>query len=353
MHISTAFVRTFFIILSLIFMVTYAVGTTLTPTALTYLWGIALGLIVGGVLIGLDILFKRFTLRSFNITVVGLFFGYLMSLALLLIFEAILEIAGTQPSHAVIEIIKIFIFLFGTYLGVLMTLRASDEIYVSIPFIKFTPAAQKTKDILLDPSTLNDPRIIDLAASGLLDQRLVLPRFALKDLYEQEEASDETIRSRARRALEVVKKLEGIPSLHLRYQDTDFPEVKDMPGKVLRLARLLDADVLSTDFNRMQVAQAEDTRIINLHTLSNALKPMMQRGQFLKIKVQRQGKEEKQGVGYLEDGTMVVVNGGGDFIGETIRTRVLSVKHTSSGRMIFCNVADNDEESLYDEEEYS
>lgn len=223
-----------------------------------------------------------------------------------------------------------------------MTQRASNEIYVSIPFIKFTPTAQQTKDVLLDLSALADARIIDLASSGLLDKRLILPRFLLKELHQQEESRDEYTASRCKRSLDVVKKLEMLPDLNLRFQDTDFPDVKEMTAKVLRLARLLDADILSADINRVQMSQTEGVRVINLFALSNALKPLMQKGEVLTIKIQRHGKEELQGVGYLDDGTMVVVNGGGDYIGESITASVLSVKHTSSGRMIFCNVADKE-----------
>lgn len=343
MSLSSAFVRALFVILSLIFMIAFALGTTSQPTLWTYAWGFGLGLIVCALLLLLDRFFKRFNLRSFNTAILGLLFGYLMALALVLIFDAVIAISGLHPKHDFVEIVKILLFLFGTYLGVVMTLRASDDLYVSIPFVKFSPEAPTTKEILLDLSALGDARLIDLAASGLLDKRLILPRFLLKELHQQEESPDEAVSSKAKRSTDVVKKLESMPGLHLRYQDTDFPEVKDMPGKVLRLARLLDADVISADINRIQTAQIEGVRIINIHSLSNALKPLMQRGEVLKIKIQRYGKDERQGVGYLEDGTMVVVNGGSDFIGKTITVTVLSVKHTTSGRMIFCNTAEEDE----------
>ncbi len=336
---STTFIRVLFVILSLVFMITYFVGMNLQPSPWDYAFGAGLGLAVGGVLIAIDFIFKRFNLRSFNIAIFGLFVGYLMALALLLLMDTLIKITAIHPTHFVVEGAKIFLFLFGTYLGVITTLRASNELYLSIPFVKFTPKAQQTKDVLLDLSALCDPRIIDLAASGLLDRHLVLPRFLLKELHAQEE--DEECGPRVKRALEVVKKLESLPELNLRYQETDFPDFKESTDKVLRLARLLDASVLSADINRVQMIQAEGIRVININALSNALKPLMQRGEVMNIKIQRHGKEDLQGVGYLEDGTMVVVNGGGDYIGESITVHVLSVKHTSSGRMIFCNVAED------------
>ncbi len=267
-----------------------------------------------------------------------------MGQALVLTFNSVLSISTTTFTlmPQAIEIIKIALFLFGLYLGTIMTLRASDELYVSIPFVKFTPTAQKKKDIIIDSSILSDSRIIDLAASGLVDHHLILARFMIKELYAQAEMAVETTKVKARRCLDTLKKLEELPELELRYNDTDFPEIKDQTGKIIRLARLLDANILTADISRIESATIEGVRIINLHTLSNALKPLMLAGEHIKIKIQRYGKEPRQGVGYLEDGTMVVVNGGGDFIGEQIEAQVLSVKHTSSGRMIFCNAIDGE-----------
>ena len=123
----------------------------------------------------------------------------------------------------------------------------------------------------------------------------------------------------------------------MRFSETDFQEFKDPISKLVHLARIIEANIITTDINRIQQSMIEGVRVINLHSLSNALKPLTQSGEFLTIKIQRYGKEARQGVGYLDDGTMVVVNGGADYIGEVIKTQVLSVKHTSSGRIIFCN----------------
>lgn len=294
---------------------------------------------MGILLIGVDSLFKKFNLRSLNIVLLGLFIGYLLATALLLVLGALVSLLGLHPSHYIVDVAKIFLFLFATYVGVLMTLRSANELSVSIPFIHFTPDAHSVKKMILDPSALSDLRVVELALSGLLDQRLVLPRFLLKELYEEEESSDELTNYRAKRSLEVIKKLEAIPDLGIQYQDTDFLDIKELSGKIARLARLLNADLLSADTQRTHI---EGIRIINIHALSNALKPLMQKGELMKIKIQRQGKEERQGVGYLEDGTMVVVNGGGDFIGKTITAFVLSVKTTTSGRIIFCNLSEEE-----------
>ncbi len=229
------------------------------------------------------------------------------------------------------------LMLFCSYIGLLATMRASEELYISIPFFKFKPSEEKKKNFLLDHSILSDMRLLEIVSSGLFDNLLIIPRFVIKDLYEALENSDDLVRTKAKRSLDLLKKLESLPELNLRYSETDFPDIKDSTSKIVHLARLIDAQILTVDINKVQQSNIEGVRIINLNTLSNTLKPLTQATEYLSIKIQRYGKEPLQGVGYMEDGSMVVVNGGAAFIGETIKTQVLSVKQTSSGRMIFCN----------------
>lgn len=344
MNLSLAFTRTLFTVLSLFFMTTYMISGPGGYSAANLLIGLALGGTLALLLAGFDLLFKRFNLRAFNISIIGLLIGYLMGQALVLVLSAVLDISSAsihlEPQR--LEVIQIALFLFGLYLGTLMTIRASDELYMSIPFVRFNSTTQKKKDLILDHSALCDARIIDLAACGILDHHLVIPRFLVKELHIQAESLDEAMRNKAKRSLEIVKKLEAIPGLEVRFNDTDFHEIKDLNNKMIRLTRLLDANVLTADISRLQTAIVEGVRFINIHSLSTALKPMMQAGEIIKIKIQRYGKEPRQGVGYLDDGTMVVVNGGGEYIGEIIEAKVLSVKHTTSGRMIFCNAQDEE-----------
>jgi len=348
MNISLVFVRIFFAIISIFFMTTYMLSRpTEWSWAVNTVLGVSIGVVFSLLLLGFDTLFRRFNLRSFNITVIGLFVGYLMGQALVLICNVILDLSALflVLTPRALEIIKIALFLFGTYLGSIMTLRASDELYISIPFVKFAPTTQKKRDLLIDASILSDARIIDVCTTGILDQHLIIPRFVIKELYTHIEMDDEQIKSKARHSLDVIKRLEQIPSLGLRFNDADFPEVKDILNKYIRLARLLEANILTADVNHVQTVSIEGVQFINLHALSNALKPLMQTGEVIRIKVQRYGKEPRQGVGYLDDGRMVVINGGGSFVGSVIDAKVLSVKHTSSGRMIFCNACMDEEDN--------
>lgn len=296
------------------------------------------GLILLITLLSVDLILKRFNLRAFNTAILGLFAGYLMAQAILMLASGIM---GSQESAFEATPIRFLVFVCCSYFGLTMTSRASEEMLISLPFIELKSASQKKKDILVDLSILADSRIIDLASSGLLDHHLIVPRYAVKELSSlAETTTDEAIKVKTRRSLDLIKKLESLPTLDLRYTETDFPEIKDPMSKLIRLARAMDTHIITSDINRIQQSSIEGVRIINIHMLSNALKPITQAGEFITIKIQRYGKEARQGVGYLEDGTMVVVNGGAEFIGENIKAYVLSVKHTSSGRMIFCNAAE-------------
>ncbi len=352
MSTTVIFIRLFFLLISLIFSTAYAVSMPGGFSPLSVGIGLGIGLVIFGFLLGLERLLRNFELRSFNIAMIGLFFGYLMGQALVLILSASLTLGQLDPAPEVFSLLKVMIFLFAAYLGMMMTCRAAEELHLSIPFVKFQAATQKKKDFIVDQSALLDTRLIDLAASGLIDNHLVVPRFLLKEFYANLESLDDSFKGKARRGLEVLKKLEGIQSLGLRYVETDFPEIQDSDQKVTRLSRMLNANIITGDQNRIKQSTIESTegvRVVNINSLANSLKPLSQSGETLEIKIQRYGKEAGQGVGYLEDGTMVVVNGGADYINKTIKTHVLSVKHTSSGRMIFCNALEGDYEEAEEE----
>jgi uncharacterized protein YacL len=340
MNISSVFTRVVFSILSILFFTTFAMSTLPYGPWVNTVIGAASGFVFCLLLFSTEYLFQRVSLKAMNMTSLGLLFGYVLGQAVVLGFTGLLNIASIALWPETIALIKSSIFLFCFYSGVLLTFRAAEEIYVSIPFVKLKPTVQKKKDFLLDISILTDSRMIDLVSSGFLDSHLILPRFVMKQLYEMAESQNDAQKSKARRALEVVKKMEEISLLDLRYNETDFPEVKDIQGKLVRLARLLDAHILTADMSQIEQSSIEGVRIINIHSIAKALKPLTQSGEYIQIKVQRYGKEARQGIGYLDDGTMVVINGGAEFIGEIIKVQVLSVKHTSSGRMIFCNATD-------------
>lgn len=296
-----------------------------------------------------EIFFKKLSLKILNTTTLGIFFGYILGQAVVLLLNGLLDLGAIVLAPAVLPGIKAAIVLFCVYFGTILTFRATEDIYISIPFIKLKPSAQKKRDLIVDHSILSDTRMIDLAASGLLDNQLVIPRFIENEICELAESQNESHRSKARRSQEVIRKLEALPHLELRFSESDFADVKDVQEKLVRLARQTEANILTADMSQVEQSSIEGIRVINIHSLAKALKPLTQSGEYIVIKVQRYGKEARQGVGYLDDGTMVVINGGADYIGEVIKGQVLSVKHTSSGRMIFCNAIEESEELLSQE----
>lgn len=350
------FMRVFFMLLSIFFMTTFMIsckeisGKTSCADGFPFeraTIGVLLGLLFGGFLIVCDRLFRKFNLRAFNIIILGIFIGYLMGQALVLVFHGVL-IIGAQSikiSPHTIELIKVSFFLFGIYLGALLTMKAADEFYISLPFVKFAAITQRKRDLLLDGTALSDPRIILMAQTGLFDHQFILPSFVIKELYNQLESSEESTKKRARNGLDHMKALEEMSHFGLRINETDFPEIRDsknrLQAKLFRLARLLDANILIANVNHLEV-QKEDVKVINLHALGQVFKASVDTGTVIEIKILRVG-QPGQGVGYLDDGTMVVVNGAHSKVGSYIKASVISEKATGAGLMIFCKICEEEE----------
>lgn len=345
--------RVLFLILSMLLMTLYMTSSP-EPLALTH---VAIGLGFGALLFGLflssEALLKRIQLRSFNALIIGLFIGLLFGKAITSIFETFLEISALSSafSTGTLSLIKASFFLWGAYTGTRLTYKASENFCLEIPFIKFLVSSEKKRLFVIDPSALYDSRIVDLCTTGLFDHCLVIPGFITKELHALAEVGDDLIKQKAKKALETLKKLESTPGIEITFHPSDFPDLKESSEKTIRLATLLQASILTSEISKVQTA--DKIKIININALSTALKPVMQAGESIKIRVQRIGKEPKQGVGYLDDGTMVVINGGGSYLSQTVGAKVLSVKHTVSGRMIFCNLLDEDPLLETAEEEYA
>lgn len=355
------FIRIFFAAAAMIAFAAYF-GTVWEFTP----YSIALGVIAGGVLTIFLTLCEKIssaaTMRRATVVVCfGLGLGYLLAQTLLTILTNTTLFTDLRITHLIVNLVC-------AYIGLVAIDRAAAQIELwltgasvsrsttSAPLaagkkkgeLASSAAAQQQQErrILPDTSALADPRIIDLAASGILDDRLTISKAILTELYNQADNEEDPQKTRARRALDAIKKLEAIPSLQIHYSDFE-PNIASNDGSchafTIAVAKELHASILTADISRLQQTAVDSVRIINLNDLSNALKPLMQAGEVISIKVQRYGKEPRQGVGYLEDGTMVVVNGGATYIGETIQAHVLSVKHSSTGaRMIFCNAIEED-----------
>ena len=192
--------------------------------------------------------------------------------------------------------------------------------------------------MLVDTSAIIDGRIGDLISTGFVDRELVIPVFVLQELQRVADSTDPQRRARGRRGLEVVHDLR-LSSHPVATPEVPVPDVTDVDAKLVRVAHDLDMPILTTDYNLNKVAQIQGVQVLNVNDLANALKPAVLPGEALRVKVIREGKEAEQGVGYLDDGTMIVVEGARDHIGEHVETEVTSVLQSPSGKMIFTRLA--------------
>lgn len=222
--------------------------------------------------------------------------------------------------------------LFG-YWGVKLGLERRDEI---LAMIRGWPIARVTPTIV-DTSAVIDGRLLDIARAGFIRGRLVAPHFMLGELQSVADSPDATRRQRGRRGLEIIEELKSIPGVEIEVTDHSYPEIPEVDHKLIRVAKELGGAILTTDYNLNKVATLEGVVVLNINDLSNALKPAVVPGEELVVTVLKEGKEHNQGVGYLGDGTMVVVEGGRRHMSETITVTVTSLIQTAAGRMIFAS----------------
>jgi len=211
-------------------------------------------------------------------------------------------------------------------------------------FARAEPDAREprsTKAYLLDTSVIIDGRIANVCRTGFLDGELLIPRFILKELQYIADSADTLRRNKGRRGLEVLGELQENPDLRVRILDDELDNISDVDAKLIALAKQLSASVLTNDYNLKSVAELEGVTVLNMNELANAVKPEVLQGEAMSIRVVREGKEPSQGIGYLDDGTMVVVDGGKYYLNQTISVEVTSVLQTSAGRMIFARIRDD------------
>jgi uncharacterized protein YacL len=239
------------------------------------------------------------------------------------------------------EILPIIVALLLAYFGVAVFVSRQSEILGSFSFLSKSGAdgrrsgMENGRNILLDTSVIIDGRISDIARTGFISGTLLIPRFVLAELQHIADSSDKMRRQRGRRGLEVLANLQKDPRLPVNISDIDVEGAREVDDKLVILARQMHVPILTNDFNLNRVAELQGVTILNINELANAVKAVFLPGEELTIKVIQEGREARQGVGYLEDGTMVVVQDGGDYIGQDVPTSVTKVLQTAAGRMIF------------------
>ena len=283
----------------------------------------------GLLIILFEIGMRRISVRGLSSAVFGLLLGLVMSR---IVYEAIILFGPLQENLKIIRAIMTFIFC---YLGMIMAIRGKDEFNIIIPYVRLSRQDESESMIVIDTSVIIDGRITDICKTKFLEGKLIVPRFVLKELQQIADSSDPIKRQRGRRGLEVLNTIQKDLGVHLTIHEEDFPDVPEVDAKLVKLAKLLGAMVLTVDFNLNRVATIQNVRVLNINELANALKPVVFPGETMEIKLIKEGKEHNQAIGYLEDGTMVVVEEGRKFIGQTMKVAVPSVLQTQAGRMIF------------------
>ena len=270
---------------------------------------------------------------------IGLTGGLIIAfLAKSVLFEFI-TFAGPTGSYIAI-VIYIVVSIFAAYLGA--RVGAKQRVGVGVGRLTSVAVASGGTPKVLDTSVIIDGRILDIVSSGFLDGPLLLPRFVLRELQNIADSSDAMRRTRGRRGLDVLTKLQAISPLEI--VERDFDTVGEVDAKLVLLARERGGKLVTNDFNLNRVANVEGVPVLNINELASAVKPVLLPGEELRVALIKEGKEPHQGVGYLDDGTMIVVENGRRQVGETVDVAVTSALQTAAGRMIFARMKDDDAE---------
>jgi uncharacterized protein YacL len=294
---------------------------------LVTLSGLLAGAGAGGLAVALEIASRRIALRPLLWTTAGAAAGLLAGLLLGL---ALSPLVGGASA-----LLRTATGLIGAWLGGMLAARRVSEAAVPAD-----PAGDSPR--LLDTSVLIDGRIADVAEAGFLDGAVIVPAFVVRELQRLADAGDGLRRGRGRRGFDVLDRLRRCPGVRLDLTETDFPEIAGVDAKLVALARARGARLLTHDTALGRVAALGGVSVGNLNDLAAALRPVALPGEPMQVQVQREGKEPGQGVGYLEDGTMVVVEGGKRFIGQSLEVVVTSALQTSAGRMVFTRLRGED-----------
>jgi uncharacterized protein YacL len=287
-----------------------------------------------GIVLGLLMLVVETRLRNAEVTdLLGALIGGAIGLGLAKTIGAALFWANTTDPRVVF--FHSFILLVFPYLGLVMGARKGEWLEPARIVALFRDAGPQKRYRILDTSVIIDGRIADVCETGFIDGTLVIPQFVLKELQFVADSADSLKRNRGRRGLDILQKIQKMAGLDVMISDIDFPEVREVDLKLIELARSLQGKIVTNDFNLNKVAQLRGVSVLNINELANVLKPVVLPGEFMKVFILKEGKEYNQGVAYLDDGTMVVVDNARRMISRNIDIVVTSVLQTTAGKMIF------------------
>lgn len=309
----------------------YADRNELSIGLLTFSLILAVGLLV----VALDAIAKNKQIT----TISAIFFGLIMGFLLASLFWMALEPIITPLLEArVVQWIRLLVTLVGCYFCVSILLQTKEEFRFIIPYVEFSKEVKGPRSLVLDTSVIIDGRIADICDTGVIDTKLIVPRFVLQELQSIADSSDKIKRNRGRRGLDVLKRMQTNSKVDLHIHEANLPELREVhkvDERLVVLAKSVGGRVVTNDFNLNKISQLQGVEVINLNELANALKLVALPGENLPVRIVKQGDQVGQGVGYLDDGTMVVVEQGRQAIGQEVNITVTSVLQTPAGRMIF------------------
>ncbi len=285
------------------------------------------------VLSGLVVAFETRVREIAPSRVLGSLLGCAIGLTIARAIESGLFFADNSDRK--VEFLHSFLLIVLPYLGLMLGAKNGEWLEPArlIALFRATGATRRYK--ILDTSVIIDGRIADVCDTGFIDGTLVIPQFVLKELQLVADSGDSLKRNRGRRGLDILQKIQKMSGVEVMISDVDFPEVKEVDLKLIELARTLEGKIVTNDFNLNKVAQLRGVEVLNVNELANSLKPVVLPGEIMKVFILKEGKEYNQGVAYLDDGTMVVVDNARKMISTTIDIVVTSVLQTTAGKMIF------------------
>ncbi len=294
-----------------------------------------IGLGLGGILIALDEMLKGFSLRAFSAATFGLLLGFTVGW---MFDNSGLFIGMDKDDEVTRGLIRLGIFISFGYIGMIMAMRSNKEDFsLIIPYVRFSKENKPENILLLDTSVIIDGRIADLIEARFLEGIVVVPSFILKELQLIADSADPLRRARGRRGLDMLARLQRNKANEVKIHDAEVPEETETDAKLIRLAKSLHACLYTNDHNLGKVAELQSVKHVNLNELAAALKPVILPGEVFTLKIVREGKDKGQGVGYLSDGTLVVVNNAQKFIGHSIEVQVMSLLQSATGTMAFAD----------------
>jgi uncharacterized protein YacL len=288
-----------------------------------------IGLCIGLLVVLVDFLLKGFSLRGLSAVTFGIGAGLLI--AFMVGSSPLLE----QGDPTTIYLARLGLFLICPYLAIVIALRGKDEFNLIIPYVRFVPHEVDVPLVVVDTSVLIDGRVARVCEAGFLTAALVIPRFVLNELRAVADSPDPLKQARGRRGLEVLNELRRIKNVDIRIPESVVTKRDDVDAKLVFLAQSMKAKLLTTDYNLAKMAEFHGVQWLNLNSLAKSLRPELMLGERLEVELVKPGKEDGQAIGYIDDGSMVVVHHGRPHIGRRVQAEIVSILPTSGGKMIF------------------